>query len=107
MKDDVKEIPVPTAILDVSITYKGVPLNGVSVEFFGGTFDTGIVPLDDGGNTSILVSVTNNDLTLRLRRSPTIPPDDPSQSPTLGCDLPFGPVTGNTQVKIVVVEPRN
>ena len=101
-------IPVPTSTLDVSVQYKGEFLNNCSVEFFAanGSIDTGFVSLGDNGRKSIIISQTKENLTLRLARTPKAPQDDPSKYPVLGGDYPFGPVTANARVLIVVAEPK-
>ena len=104
-----KNIPVPTASLDVSVQYKSEFLNNCSVGFFtaSGSIDTGMIPLGDSGRKSIILSQTNSTLTLRLSRKPQPPQDDPSKYPVLAGDYPFGPVTGNVRVIIVATEPHN
>ena len=101
-----KQIPVPTATLDVSVQYKGEFLNNCTVDFHADGFTTGAVPLGDNGRKSIILSQTTKDLKLQLVRIPKVPQDDISKYPALGGDFPFGPVTGNACVLIIVAEPN-
>ena len=98
---------MPTALLDVSVQYKGESLNNTTGELFAadGSLDTGVTPLGDEGRKTLVISQTGIPLTLRLIRQPKAPQHDPSKYPILGGDFPFGPVTGSARVLIMVAEP--
>jgi len=100
-----KKMSIPTATLDISVEYKGQPLNNTTIQLFADGFNTYPIELGDNGRTCLILSQTNLDLTMRLLRSPKAPQDDTCKYPILGGDFPFGPITGSTRVLIIVAEP--
>ena len=101
-------ITVPIATLDVSVQYNGVFLNNCTVQFFvsNGSLDTDAISLGDAGRKSIEMSLTQENVILRLSRSPKPPQEDPTKFPVLGGDYPVGPISGNGRILIVVADPK-
>ena len=102
-----KPIPVPSATLDMSIQYKGEFLNNCRIVLFGPGFDTGEIPLGENGRKCFIVSQSTSDLVLRINRTSQGRQDDASQYPVVGGEFPFGPVTANARVLILVAEPKH
>jgi hypothetical protein len=102
-----KKFSVPTATLDVSVEYKGEPLNNCVVQLFNteGTYYSGKIELGDAGRKSILVTQTMLNVILRVLRSPKPPQDDSSKYPSVSIDQPLGSIMDNGRISIVVAEP--
>jgi hypothetical protein len=102
-----KKFSVPTAALDVSVEYKGEPLNNCVIQLFNteGTYYSGKIELGDTGRKSIIVTQTMLNITLRVLRSPKAPQDDSSKYPSVSIDQPVGPIMDSGRFTIVVAEP--
>jgi hypothetical protein len=107
MSQTEKKFSVPTATLDISVEYKGEPLNNCVIQLFNaeGTYYSGKIELGDSGRKAILVSQTMLNVILRVLRSPKAPQDDSSKYPSVSIDQPLGSIMDSGRVTVVVAEP--
>ena len=102
-----KTFSIPTAVLDISVEYKGEPLNNCVIQLFNteGTYYSGRIELGDTGRKSIIVTQTMLNIVLRVTRAPKAPQDDSSKYPAVSVDQPLGSVMNSARVSIVIAEP--